>query len=173
MVADGRRSDRWGVDFGGRFIKTAVVVTILDAVLTRCRSSPPNILATLQQVQAAFGYIPLEHVPQIAAHLGVTDADVRGVISFYHDLRTAPPGRHIIRYCLGDSCRAKHTERVLRTLTRRLQCDFGDTTSDNRFTLTKVYCLGHCALSPTMMIGEQTYACLTPRTVLAALENHP
>lgn len=149
------------------------MVTTLDAVLARCRSTPPNILATLQEVQGAFGYVPLDTIPQIASALGVTDADVRGVLSFYHDFRTQPPGRHIIRYCLGDSCRAKHTERSLHALTRRLRCHLGETTADGRFTLTKVYCLGHCALSPAMMVNEESYTRLTPRSVVAALEDHP
>ena len=79
------------------------MLTALDSVLEKCVASPPNILATLQAVQAAFGYVPLDTVPAIAAKLGVTDSDVRGVLSFYHDLRTEKPGKHVIRFCLGDS----------------------------------------------------------------------
>lgn len=149
------------------------MLTTLASVLDRCVASPPNILAALQAVQAAFGYVPIESVPAIAAKLGVTDSDVRGVLSFYHDLRTEKPGRHIIRFCLGDSCRATHCERTLAALEKKLGCRLGETSRDGRFTLEKVYCLGNCALSPNMMIGEELYARLTPKSAAAALENHP
>jgi len=160
------------IDFFGAFVEDARVLTTLDSVLNKCVSSPPNILATLQAVQAAFGYVALDSVPQIAAALGVTDSDVRGVLSFYHDLRTTKPGKHIIRFCLGDSCRATHCEKSLAALEKKLGCELGETSPNRRFTLEKVYCLGNCALSPNMMIGEEIYSRLMPKSVTAALENH-
>lgn len=123
-------------------------------------------------MQAAFGHVPLDSVPAIAAALGVSDSDVRGVLSFYHDLRTEKPGKHVIRFCLGDSCRAMHCEKTLQSLEKKLGCELGETTRDKQFTLTKVYCLGNCALSPNMMIGEEIYCRLTPKTAAAALEDH-
>jgi NADH:ubiquinone oxidoreductase subunit E len=160
------------IDFSEGFVKDARVLVALDSILKRCVAAPPNILATLQAVQAAFGYVPLEAVPQIAAALGVSDSDVRGVISFYHDLRTEKPGRHIIRFCLGDSCRATQGEKSLLALEKKLGCELGETTKDQRFTLEKVYCLGNCALSPNMMIGEEIYCRLTPDKAGKALGNH-
>ncbi len=141
-------------------------------MLEKCVASPPNILATLQAVQAAFGYVPLDTVPAIAAKLGVTDSDVRGVLSFYHDLRTEKPGKHVIRFCLGDSCRATHCENSLAAIEKKLGCELGETSPDGKFTLEKVYCLGNCALSPNMMIGEEIYPRLTPKSATAALEKH-
>jgi NADH:ubiquinone oxidoreductase subunit E len=148
------------------------VTLALDSVLERCVTSPPNILATLQAVQGALGYVPLETVPRIAAALGVTDSDVRGVLSFYHDLRIDKPGQHIIRFCLGDSCRATHCETSLAALEKKLGCQLGETSPAGKFTLEKVYCLGNCALSPNMMIGEEIYSRLTPKTATAALADH-
>src|SRR5262249_11012994 len=159
-------------DFSAGFMKNARVLTALDSVLEKCVTSPPNILATLQAVQAAFGYVPLESVPPIASALGVTDSDVRGVLSFYHDLRTEKPGKHIIRFCLGDSCRATHCEKTLTALEKKLGCELGETSKDGKFTLEKVYCLGNCALSPNMMIGEEIYCRLTPKSAGEALGNH-
>ena len=144
----------------------------LGSVLAQCVTSPPNILATLQAVQAKLGCIPLDRVPDIAHALGVTDSDVRGVISFYHDLRTEKPGRHVIKFCLGDSCRARHCEKSLQALEKQLGCALGDTTRDGRFTLEKVYCLGNCALSPNLMIDDEIYPRLTPKTATDALGNY-
>jgi len=142
----------------------------LQAILEKCRTRPPNILATLQAVQAATGYVDPSHVPLIAQALGVTDSDVHGVLSFYHDLRTEPPGRHHIRYCLGDSCIAMKAEASLEALQKSLKCGVGETTKDGKFTLDKVYCLGNCALSPSMMVDDDVYGKFTPKTVTGLLK---
>jgi len=145
-------------------------VAQLSAILERCRTSPPNILATLQAVQAELGYVDPKGVPAIAHALGVTDSDVRGVLSFYHDLRTEPPGRHVIRFCLGDSCVAMRCEASLAALEKKLQVELGGTTKDGRFTLDKVYCLGNCALSPSVMIDGEVHGRFTPKTIAGLLK---
>jgi len=142
----------------------------LQAILEKCRTHPPNILATLQAVQGAQGYVDPSNVPLIARALGVTDSDVHGVLSFYHDLRTEPPGRHHIRFCLGDSCIAMKAEQSLDALRKSLKCPLGGTTKDGKFTLDKVYCLGNCALSPSIMIDGDVYGKFTPKTVAALLK---
>jgi NADH:ubiquinone oxidoreductase subunit E len=142
----------------------------LHSVLEKVRTDPPNILAALQAVQAGFGYVDPAQVPLIAHALGVTDSDVHGVLSFYHDLRTEPPGRHVIRFCLGDSCIAMKAERSLEALQKTLKCGLGETTRDGKFTLDKVYCLGNCALSPSMMIDGEVCGRFTPKTVAGHLK---
>ena len=142
----------------------------LQAILEKCRTHPPNILATLQAVQGSQGYVDPSNVPLIARALGVTDSDVHGVLSFYHDLRTEPPGRHHIRFCLGDSCIAMKAEQSLDALRKSLKCPLGGTTKDGKFTLDKVYCLGNCALSPSIMIDGDVYGRFTPKTVAALLK---
>jgi len=142
----------------------------LQAILEKCRTHPPNILATLQAVQGAQGYVDPSNVPLIARALGVTDSDVHGVLSFYHDLRTEPPGRHHIRFCLGDSCIAMKAEQSLDALRKSLKCPLGGTTKDGKFTLDKVYCLGNCALSPSIMIDGDVYGKFTPKTVAGLLK---
>src|ERR1700733_14311739 len=99
----------------------------LNTLLKKCGGTPPNILSTLQTVQGELGYVPTEAVPKIAAALGVSDSDVAGVLSFYHDLRTEPPGRHIIRFCMGESCLAAHCEHSLEALERVAGCKLGET----------------------------------------------
>jgi NADH:ubiquinone oxidoreductase subunit E len=137
----------------------------LQAVLDKVRTEPPNILAALQAVQTEYGFVDPAQVPVIARALGVTDSDVHGVLSFYHDLRTTPPGRRHIRICLGDSCVAMKGEKSLDALKKSLKCGLGETTRDGKFTLDKVYCLGNCALSPAMMVNGEVFGRLTPKTV--------
>ena len=144
------------------------ISTILEGRL----SSPPNMLDALQKVQNALGYVPPESVPEIATLLGVSPSDVAGVLSFYHDLRTHPPGRHTIRYCMGESCLAMRAKDSLKVLEKSVGCALGETSKDGRFSMEKVYCLGNCALSPSMSIDETVYGRLTPENVSKKLEAH-
>jgi NADH:ubiquinone oxidoreductase subunit E len=148
--------------------------TLAD-VLESCRPVPPatpNILQVLLAIQEALGCVPAKVVPQIAHALGVTDAQVAGVLSYYPDLRTESPGRCLIHICMGESCTANHGDRVLRAIQDHLLIDVGDTTPGGRFTLGKVSCVGNCAVSPTVIVGEELYGRVTPAQIPSILESH-
>ena len=145
----------------------------LAEVLEACRPVPPvkpNILKTLLAVQSALGHVPTSGIPQIAQVLGVTDAQVAGVLSYYSDLRTHPPGRHLIRVCMGESCMANHGGRVLRAIQEHVRVAGGDRTPGRRFTLEQMSCAGNCAVSPTVMINEDLCGRVTPSAVPSLLE---
>lgn len=145
----------------------------LAETLETCRPVPrgnPNILKALLAVQSARGYVSTNAIPQIAQVLGVTDAQVAGVLSYYSDLRTQPPGRHLIRVCRGESCTAKHGARVFRAIQEYVRMTVGDLTQAERFTMEQMSCAGNCALSPTVMIDADLYGRVTPSGVLSLLE---
>jgi NADH:ubiquinone oxidoreductase subunit E len=140
-------------------------------VLKHTDENQPNILKTLLAIQSELGHVPAASVPEIAGALGVTDAEVAGVLSGYPDLRTEAPGRHVVRVCQGESCVANHCGQVLKELEKKLGVGLGGTTRDGRFTLEKVYCVGNCAASPTVMIGEDVYGRVTPEAAWALLKD--
>lgn len=145
----------------------------LEEVLESCRPAPPakpNILQVFLAIQEALGCVSAKMVPRIAQVLGVTDAQVAGVLSYYPDLRTDSPGRCLIRVCMGESCTANHGERVLHAIQDLLSIDVGNTTPGGRFTLEKVYCVGNCAVSPTVVAGEELYGRVTPSQIPSILE---
>jgi NADH:ubiquinone oxidoreductase subunit E len=147
-------------------------LTLADA-LESCRPLPPakpNILKTLLAVQSALGHVPANAVPQIAHTLGVTDAQVAGVLSYYSDLRTQSPGRHLIRVCMGESCTANHGGRVLRAIQDHVLVAVGETTPEGRFTVETMSCAGNCAVSPTVMIDEELRGRVTPSEIPSLLE---
>lgn len=146
--------------------------SVLADLLKECRAHPPNVLQTLLAVQDALGYVPAEAVADIARSLEVTEADVAGVLSYYPELGTRAPGRHLVRICLGESCVANRCSRVLAALRSRLKIDLGETTSDNRFSLERVYCLGNCAVSPTVMVDEEIYGRVGSADALSILEGY-
>ncbi len=145
----------------------------LAEALELCRPVPPaksNILKTLLAVQSALGHVPTCAIPQIAQVLDVTDAQVAGVLSYYSDLRTQSPGRHLIRVCMGESCTANQGGLVLRAIQDHLRVDVGERTPEGRFTVDKMSCAGNCAVSPTVMIDEDLRGRVAPSDVPSLLE---
>lgn len=151
---------------------SVAIQTVVAEILKRVAQQPPNILRSLWAVQEALGYVPPGTVGDIARHVGVTDADVAGVVSFYPDLRTRPCGRHLLRICMGESCLANHCTRVLSALGDELRIGLNATTSDGRFTLERVYCVGNCAVSPSVMVDDDVHGRVTASDVPALLENY-
>lgn len=136
-------------------------IALQDLVATVCKEydNRPNLLMEiLHGVQDALGCIPDEAVPEIAQALNITRADVHGVISFYHDFRRRPAGRHVIKLCRAESCQANGSNALAAHAEKALGVAFGETTSDGAFTLEAVYCLGNCALGPSVLVGEDLHA---------------
>lgn len=131
------------------------------------------LLPVLHAIQDRLGYIPREAIPAVAHALNVSRADVHGVISFYHDFRTEPAGRHVVRLCRAEACQSVGSEALAAHARARLGVDFHQTSADGVFTLEPVYCLGGCACSPTMMLDGRLYGRVTPERfdrLVAALE---
>ena len=115
---------------------------------------PGPLLPVLHAVQDAFGYVPEESVPTIASGLNLSRAEVHGVISFYHLIRTTPPGEKTIYICRAESCRAMGGEALEQHAKDRLGIGYHETTADGKVSLEPVYCLGNCACSPAIMVDE-------------------
>ncbi|WP_333814235.1 formate dehydrogenase subunit gamma [Tabrizicola sp.] len=110
------------------------------------------LLPILHAIQEAFGYVPDSAVPQIAAALTLSKAEVHGVISFYHDFRAKPAGRHVLKLCRAESCQTMGADAVADRIKRALGIDWHETTADGRVTLEPVFCLGLCACGPAAMV---------------------
>jgi NADH:ubiquinone oxidoreductase subunit E len=149
--------------------------TRLAETLEICRPVPsdrPNILKTLLAVQSALGHVPTSAIPQIAQVLRVTDAQVAGVLSYYYDLRTQSPGRHLIRVCIGESCMANHGMRVLRAIQDHVRAVFGEGTKTRRFTVEQMSCAGNCAVAPTVIVDGEVHGRVVPSQAAALLERY-
>jgi NADH:ubiquinone oxidoreductase subunit E len=144
----------------------------LDVVSQEARDRPPNILEALLAAQDALGYIPSDAIAFIARQLEVTEAEVAGVLSFYPDLRRRSPGRHVVRICMGESCIANRGPRVLAALGEELRIGLNGTTPDRRFTLERVYCLGNCAVAPSVMIDEDVYGHVDATEISSLLDRY-
>ena len=118
---------------------------------------PGALLPILHALQEEFGYIDKAAIPLIADALNISKAEVHGVISFYHDFRHEPAGRHVLKMCRAEACQSMGCEPMIRHVEDRLGVKLGETTTDGAFTVEPVYCLGNCALSPAVMLDGKLY----------------
>jgi formate dehydrogenase subunit gamma len=107
----------------------------------------------LHALQETFGYVDPRAVPLVAKALNLSRADVHGVLTFYSDLRTSPPGAVRVQVCRGEACQAVGGHGLAQHATSTLGLDFGQTAADGSLTLDEVFCLGNCALGPTVTVN--------------------
>ncbi len=110
------------------------------------------LLPVLHAIQEEFGYIDKAAEPLIAEALNITRAEVHGVITFYHDFRRQPAGRHVLKLCRAEACQAAGGDPLAARAESRLGLRIGSTAPDGSVTLEPVYCLGLCALAPSAML---------------------
>jgi formate dehydrogenase subunit gamma len=127
------------------------------SIIATQQNRPGALLPILHDIQDALGFIPPESVAQIASALNITRAEVHGVITFYHHFRTTPPARHTIQICCAEACQSMGAERLVQHAEQRLAG-----LKQGEYALQPVYCLGLCAISPAVMIGEELHARVTP-----------
>ncbi len=136
--------------------------TAVTAIARELKDRPGALLLILRRIQDELGWVPDQSVPLIADALNLSRAEVHGVVTFYHDFRHHPPGRHVIRLCRAESCQAMGAAALARHLKDRLKIDFGQTTADGSITLDAVYCLGNCACSPAITVDGDIRGRVSP-----------
>ena len=128
--------------------QTAIVQDILTAHL----GMEGPLLPILHAVQAEFGHVPQDALPVIAKSLNLSRAEVHGVMSFYHDFREEPAGKHVVKLCRAEACQSMGADRVAAHAKAALGVDWHGTTADGAVTLEPIFCLGLCACAPAAMV---------------------
>ena len=124
-----------------------------NPIIAAHRALPGAMLPLLHALQAEFGCIPPEVEPLIATALNLSRAEVFGVISFYHDFRREPAGRHVLKICRAEACQAMGAAALATGLLHRLGLDWGGRTPDGRLTVEPTFCLGLCACAPAALFN--------------------
>jgi formate dehydrogenase subunit gamma len=143
------------------------------AIIEQFQDLEGPLLPILHGLNERFGCISEPAVKLVAEILNLTRAEVHGVVSFYHDFRREPGGRHVIKVCRAEACQSMGCEDLVARLEGALGIQISDTTHDRRITLEEVYCLGNCALSPAVMIDGELYGRATEEKVLALVGERP
>ena len=128
---------------------------IATQIIAGFDSRPEMLVQILNAFLDRFGHIPETAIRQLAAELNLSRAEVHGVVSYYHDFRTSPPGTHVIKICQAEACQAMGSRRLTRHAEETLKLEMNSSNDDH--TLEPVYCLGNCACSPAVMVDGKTY----------------
>lgn len=135
--------------------RSAAPIEELRQIIDEHRSLEGPLLPILHAIQNAYGHIPAEARPLIADALNITEAELHGVISFYHDFRDKPAGRHVLKICRAEACQAVGGEKLAAETLRKLGLDWHGTTENGAVTVEPVYCLGLCACGPAVMVDDR------------------
>jgi len=143
---------------------------VVSAAVAAQRDQPGPLLAVLHEIHAEVGHVPAEAIAPLADQLNLSRAEVHGVVSFYSDLRTEPPGRTVVQVCRAEACQSVGAEALLREVSERLQVEPRTTRDDGAVTLDEVFCLGNCALGPAAMVDGRLLGRVTADRLAAAVQ---
>ncbi len=132
-----------------------------------------GLIKILQVVQKEFSHIPLEAIDYISNNFDIPKASIYGVTTFYAQFKLEPVGRNIIKVCRGTACHVSNSERLAIEIREILNLSPDkSTTTDMRFTIEEVACLGCCSLAPAVMINDNVYGQVTKAKIKTILEEY-
>ncbi len=145
----------------------------LDAVIQKhSKEGRSALMQVLQEAQHIYGYLPLEVQRAVSKGLGVSVAEIYGVISFYSFFSLTPKGENVVSMCMGTACYVKGAAAILDKIEQNLGIKPGECAEDMKFSLSACRCVGACGLAPVMMINEDVYGRLEPDEVAAILAKY-
>lgn len=131
--------------------------TIAAEIINRFGAKPEMLVQILHAFVERYTYISDEAIRQISLALNLSRAEVHGVVSFYHDFRTSPPGKRVIKICQAESCQAMGSRQLTEHAEKKTGLRLNETSSTGELTIEAVYCLGNCACSPAVMDGDRVH----------------
>ena len=137
------------------------LISKIDAHIAMHQHKPGALLPILHAIQDDIGWVPEASYLPISKALALSVAEVHGVVTFYHHFHTHPVGKHVLQICRAESCQAMGSEKLEANVKAALGIDYHQTTQDGALTLLPVYCLGNCACSPNVMLGDDVYGRMT------------
>jgi NADH-quinone oxidoreductase subunit E len=145
---------------------------IVKQILKKNQNDKARLVDILQDVQAEIGYLPKAALTATADGLDVPVSRVYSVATFFKAFSLIPRGRHLVNVCMGTACHVRGSDRVLEQIEKELSIKPGETTSDLKFTLETVNCVGSCALGPMVIVGEDYHGEMTPEAVSGVLAEY-
>ena len=141
----------------------------MDEILSRFIPSQKELIPILHAVQAEYGYVPGDAVAAISRFLSISEGEIYGVLTFYRGFGLEPRGKFLITVCLGTACHVRGGANIAGELERKLGLKAGGTTTDRRFSLETVNCLGCCAIGPVVVVNGVYHSRVTLKKVESIL----
>ena len=147
----------------------SAVYTILD----KSGRKQQAIISILQEIQEVYHYLPQEVFPILSKELGMSEARIFSIATFYENFSLEPKGKYVIKVCDGTACHVRKSIPILEKLRSELGLsEKKKTTDDLNFTVETVSCLGACGLAPVIMVNDDVYGRLTPDQVAGVIEKY-
>jgi len=134
----------------------------LMQVISEHKDQDGALIPVLHEAQNIYGYLPIEVQKIISDGLGVSMAEIYGVVTFYAQFTTSPKGKYNIAVCLGTACYVKGSGVLLDKIKEKLGIDVGECTPDGKYSIEATRCIGACGLAPVLTVNEDVYGRLTP-----------
>lgn len=145
--------------------------TVVDEILDRYPHDERSTIAILQDIQEHYHYLPEEVFSHIARVIGVGEARLYGVATFYENFSLEPKGKYVIRVCDGTACHVRGSQPILDRLRTELNLSESKTTTEDlNFTVETVSCLGACGLAPVLTVNGKVYPAMTDEKAVELLK---
>ena len=144
----------------------------LDKFIDGLEEKEGSLITVLHKTQEIFGYLPREIQLHVARKLDIPAAKVNGVVTFYSFFTETPRGEHVINVCMGTACFVRGAELLLKDIQDKLKIKAGQTTTDGKFSLDALRCVGACGLAPIIMVDGKVYGRVKLEQVDEILNNY-
>ena len=144
---------------------------IIDQIIEEFEGKPSAIIAMLQGIQEHYRYLPKEIFSYLSEKVGISQAKIYSIATFYENFSLEPKGEYVIKICDGTACHVRSSIPILNTLRKELGLSASKVTTDDlNFTVETVSCLGACGLAPVLTVNDKVYPAMTPDKAIALLE---
>ena len=144
-------------------MKQTLDFSLVDQLIDEIGCTPSSIIAILQGIQEHYRYLPREVFPYLSKKLGVSEARLYSVATFYENFSLEPKGKFVIKVCDGTACHVRKSIPILERLRQELELSSSKATTDDlSFTVETVSCLGACGLAPVLTVNDKVYPAMTP-----------
>ena len=137
--------------------KTTYPDEFMQGLFKEYKQDKDNLIQMLNAVQEHYGYVPKEAQEALSEFLGISMAEIYGVVTFYSRFSLEPQGKYKLSVCMGTACYVKGSQKILDRIIERLNIHEGETTPDGMFTLEAMRCVGACGLAPVFTVNGEVY----------------
>lgn len=143
----------------------------VERIVEEYGGEPRQVIAILQAIQEQYHYLPREVFPYLSKRMGISEAQIYSVATFYENFSLEPKGKYVIKVCDGTACHVRKSIPILQRLREQLGLSEQKiTTDDLLFTVETVSCLGACGLAPVIMVNDKVHPAMTPDSAVELLE---
>ena len=144
----------------------------VDKIISDSKTDQKELIHILHALQSEYGYIPPESISVISKRLNISESEIFGVLTFYNAFSLTPKGEHVMTVCMGTACHVRGGSQIVEELERKLDVKVGETTSDDKFTLETVNCIGCCAIGPVVVVDKKYYSNITLNKIDSILKEY-